>query len=209
MGIQRNHGPLSDSIADASLHRPHLFRAATTVAAVRTEVTSTAALTIPTRPKLGRAKTTTTAFLDQRTAMVGISSMDRNHPSLFRRATQAITQTLDLGDERAHRNAPKAPSNWNDHAHRRYLVKVWDSVSDVTANSSKYPKSTTAQLVGTQQHMVSMFPELSEGEVRLSREFIEYVLGVALRHPFCTQEKMGRWEVLASSGSQRMNWGPW
>ncbi|EME78637.1 uncharacterized protein MYCFIDRAFT_178753 [Pseudocercospora fijiensis CIRAD86] len=187
--------PLSHSIADASIHRPHLLRAATTVAAVHTEVASTVAPTFPTRPELGRAKTTTTAFLDQHTAMAGISSMDRNNPSLFRRATQAITQTLDLTDQRAHRNAPKAPSNWNDHAHRRYLVKIWDSVNDVTANSSKYPKSITAQLRGN-----SARPD--------AREFIEYVLGVALRHPFCTQEKMGRWEVLASSGSQRMNWGP-
>ena len=56
--------------------------------------------------------------------------------------------------------------------------------------------------------MLQEYAELGEGEVPLSKEWVEYVLGVCLRHPFCTAEKMGRFEVLSASGGARGNWGP-
>lgn len=59
--------------------------------------------------------------------------------------------------------------------------------------------------------MLRQFPELKEGEVALSWAWMEYVLGVALRHPFCAEGGMGRWEVLA--GPARVGggrgWGHW
>lgn len=57
--------------------------------------------------------------------------------------------------------------------------------------------------------MLEAFSELDEGERPLTREWIEYVLGVALRQPFCAGEKMGRWERLSDSAGARANWGPW
>lgn len=77
------------------------------------------------------------------------------------------------------------------------------------AAKSKYQVSTTARVVSTEKSMLHNFPELGKGEVVLDRDWVEYVLGVALKHPFCTAERMGRWEVLASSGGARGTWGPW
>lgn len=140
-----------------------------------------------------------------------LSAMSQGHPSLMRRATQGITQQLELGQSSsaAHRNRPEPPTSWNGNTHRQYLIIVWDKIVEVAATNSKYPKSPTAQLVAAQQTMLRKFPELGQGKVTLSGDWMEYVLGVALRHPFCTAERMGRWEVLASSGGSRATWGPW
>jgi hypothetical protein len=137
--------------------------------------------------------------------------MSQSRPSLLSRATNALAQNLEIhdADSYAHRTAPPSPSNWND-THRRYLLRVWDSVAELTASSAKHSsKSIPAQLAATQQTVLKTFPELADGKVALTREWIEYVLGIALRHPFCTAEKMGRWELLASSGGARGIWGPW
>lgn len=67
------------------------------------------------------------------------------------------------------------------------------------------------QLVAAEKSVVLQFPELAQGEVVLSRDWMEYVLGVSLRHPFCAEGKMGRWEVL--SGAAKVGgvraWGHW
>jgi len=73
------------------------------------------------------------------------------------------------------------------------------------AAESKYPKPITAQVVSTEKRMLLEYSELAEGTVTLSREWIEYVLGVSLQHPFCTTERMGRFEVLSVSGGARAN----
>lgn len=127
-------------------------------------------------------------------------------PSLLRRATDI----LDLNPKTSytHRNAPQSPSHWTDHAHRKPLLGIWDAVH-AAASVSRYPKSITAQVVSTEKEMLQQFAELREGSEPLTREWIEYVLGVCLRHPFCTAENMGRFEVLAASGGARANWGPW
>ncbi|USW57075.1 hypothetical protein Slin15195_G103940 [Septoria linicola] len=137
--------------------------------------------------------------------------MAQAQPNILRRATQVLSQQLEFGQSSAaaDRNKPNSPTHWNGNAHRQYLVLVWDKTLEIASKSSKYPKSTTAQLVATQQTMIRKFPELSEGAVTLTRDWMEYVLGVALRHPFCTAEGMGRWEVLAASGGTRGTWGPW
>ncbi|KAI6858746.1 hypothetical protein KC343_g648 [Hortaea werneckii] len=87
------------------------------------------------------------------------------------------------------RHAPTQPSHWTDYAHRSTLIKTWDAEHSAAAHS-KYPKTITAQIVSTKKIMLVEFPELVEGPVPLSHEWIEY-------------------EVLASSGGARANWGPW
>jgi len=60
--------------------------------------------------------------------------------------------------------------------------------------------------------LLLQFPELGEGEVTLSRDWMEYVLGLGLRHPFCSEGKaMGRWEILSGVGKVggARAWGPW
>ena len=121
-----------------------------------------------------------------------------------------MVNSLDLDAENSytHRNKPPQPSHWHDHAHRAALIKTWDAVS-AGASSAKYPKSITAQVVSTEKGMLEQFPELGEGVVTLGRNWIEYVLGMALRAPFDSAEKMGRWEMLATSSGSRACWGPW
>ncbi|KAK4544839.1 hypothetical protein LTR36_003743 [Oleoguttula mirabilis] len=131
-------------------------------------------------------------------------------PSFLRRATDIVSSTLDLdpASSYTHRNAPPTPSHWTDHAHRKALVRIWDTVHAEVA-TSKYQKSTTAQLVSTEKQMLQEYAELEQGAVPVSRAWMEYVLGVCLRHPFCTAESMGRYEVLSASSGTRGNWGPW
>ncbi|RMY39022.1 hypothetical protein D0866_02198 [Hortaea werneckii] len=138
--------------------------------------------------------------------MITFPPPQRKKPSLFRRATDL----LDLCSTTSYtaRNAPTQPSHWTDYAHRNTLINTWDAEHSAAAQS-KYSRSITAQLVSTEKIMLVEFPELAEGPVPLSHKWIEYVLGISLRHPFCTAEKMGRYEVLASSGGTRANWGPW
>lgn len=133
-------------------------------------------------------------------------------PSLFSRAKQAISDGLELGEgsSYAHKSAPPAPSHWENQQHWSFLVKLWDKIDDrASKTNSKYPQSTTARLVSTEKNMLHHFPELGEGNSKLTREWIEYVLGVALKHPFCTSDKMGRWEVLAASSGTRGTWSAW
>ena len=67
------------------------------------------------------------------------------------------------------------------------------------------------QLEATEKSVLLQFPELKEGEIILGREWMEYVLGVSLRQPFCSEGNMGKWEVL--SGAAKVGglraWGPW
>nr|OQO24906.1 hypothetical protein B0A51_04765 [Rachicladosporium sp. CCFEE 5018] len=130
--------------------------------------------------------------------------------SLLRRITSTADALLDLSSA-THRNAPRAPSHWTDHMHRRALLDTWDRVHEAAGSSdSKYPKSLVGQLVSVEKEMLTKFPELVEGERGLGREWMEYVLGVGLRFPWCTTEKMGKWEVVASVGKLgARGWGPW
>ncbi|KAI6792550.1 hypothetical protein KC361_g6684 [Hortaea werneckii] len=157
------------------------------------------------RPLVTRSATTQAA-LPQQLQYSTFPPPQRKRPSLFRRATDM----LDLRSTTSYttRHAPTQPSHWTNYAHRNTLTTTWDA-EHYAAAQSKYSRSITAQLVSTEKIMLVEFPELAEGPVPLNHKWIEYVLGISLRHPFCTAEKMGRYEVLASSGGARANWGPW
>ncbi|CAK3923293.1 Hypothetical predicted protein [Lecanosticta acicola] len=204
-----NHNrSLSISTAHASLQRPNIARAATTTAAVSPGTIITRARREPARPELPRAITSTASLIGRpHLSKDTTDRMDHPRASFLSRATQAISNQLELGPN-DHRNAPPAPSNWSDALHRKYLVRLWDMVEEKAAKS-KSQVSTTTRVVGTEKSMLHNFPELGKGDVVLNRDWVEYVLGVALRHPFCTTERMGRWEILASSGGARGTWGPW
>ena len=135
-----------------------------------------------------------------------------NRPSLFQRITMQIDNALDLSGPSAS-NRPPQPSHWTDYAHRAALLQTWDDIHEAAASTkSKYPRSVTGQLVAVEKSLLLQFPELGEGEVTLSRDWMEYVLGVALRHPFCAEGKsMGRWEILSGVGrvGGARAWGPW
>jgi len=111
------------------------------------------------------------------------------------------------------RERPPAPSHWTDYAHRSALLQTWDTIhEDAASSKSKYPRSVTGQLVAARNSVISQFPELAEGEVLLGTDWMEYVLGVGLRHPFCAEGKMmGRWEILSGVGrvGGARAWGPW
>lgn len=120
-------------------------------------------------------------------------------------SSRHANRALEIGQ----RSSPPKPTLWHESIHRDQLVRVWDTVCDVTARNPNYPKCTTSQVGSTLNAMVKRCPELGQGKVPLTRDWIEYVLGKALRPPFCTAAMMGRWEILASSGGARSMWGPW
>jgi hypothetical protein len=187
--------------------RPLLQHAQTTVG---TQETPTATPSLS-RPLLPRA-TTTSAVL--RPTAQRTTSQPVTRPGFFRRISAHIDTALELSTAAsyAHRNRPAQPSHWTDHAHREALLKTWDSVHEAAVNSkSKYPSSINGQLVATEKSVMLQFPELAQGEVVLGRQWMEYVLGVNLRHPFCAEGKMGRWEVLSGVGKVGgvRAWGPW
>lgn len=182
--------------------RPILARASTTTAAVPRTSTDVSPSPLLSRPIVNRSVSATTQLRP---------SIERrpHRPSLLSRATDIISSTFEVSEEDSHasRHKPGKPTHWTDHAHRNALLRVWDAVQE-DAGGSKYEKSISAQLVSTEKRMLQEFSELGEGGTLLSKEWMEYVLGVCMRHPFCTSRKMGRREVLASSGGFRGNWGP-
>lgn len=187
--------------------RPLLRHAETTTG---THDTSTATPNLS-RPLLTRAATTNAM---PRSTTQHTTRQPAARPSLLKRISSRIDTALELSTEAsyAHRNRPPQPSHWTDHAHREALLKTWDSVHEAAASSkSKYPSSVIGKLVATEKSVVLQFPELAEGEIKLGREWMEYVLGVSLRQPFCAEGNMGKWEVL--SGAAKVGglraWGHW
>ncbi|KAM0716939.1 hypothetical protein Q7P37_006791 [Cladosporium fusiforme] len=178
-----NYGTLS-----SPEQRPALLHAQTAIGIPNTTPVANPNLS---RPLLTRAATESAAV--QRTA----------RPGILKRISTRINEALDLSTENSytHRNRPQQPSHWTDHAHWKALLQLWDASKETAeANqTAKLPRSIAGQLVAVEKDLIAQFPELKEGEVPLSRQWMEYVLGVALRHPFCAEGKMGRWEVLSGA----------
>lgn len=135
--------------------------------------------------------------------------LEHDHPLLDMMADTSSRHANNRALELGQRSSPPKPSTWHESVHRDQLVRVWDTVCDVTSRNPNYPKCITSQLGSTLHAMVKRCPELAQGKVPLTQDWIEYVLGKALRPPFCTAANMSRWEILASSGGTRSMWGPW
>ena len=171
---------------------------------------ATAATANPTlsRPLLTPANETSNSLpaLESATA----TNTTPTRPGLFKRITTQLDNALASSTQR---ERPPTPSHWTDYAHREALLQTWDAINEDAANTkSKYPRSVIGQLVAVRASVMSQFPELAEGEVPLSTDWMEYVLGVGLRHPFCAEGKMmGRWEILSGVGrvGGARAWGPW
>lgn len=199
---------------------------------LRTAPTTTmyGATTAPQRPLLPHAQTTTVVeettsatpnfsrpiltHAATTTAVPRTTTRPAARPGLLHRISSGIELALELSTESsyAHRNRPAEPSHWTDHAHREALLKTWDEVHEAAPREkSKYARSVAGQLKATEKSVLLQFPELAEGAVVLEREWIEHVLGVSLRQPFCSEGNMGKWEVL--SGAAKVGglraWGPW
>ena len=203
-GSSSNNAQRVEPTTDARpVRRPGLVRAATAVPTI----TITSSHPLLSRPNMNRSTSATTLLFPQTQGTSGFPKPIG--PSLLRRATDAVISTLDPTAEysSAGENRPDAPSHWTNHAHRRALLSIWDNVQDI-AGDSKNRRPIISQLVSTEKQMLEQFPELGEGDSILTRDWTEYVLGICMRHPFCTSEKMGRGRVLASGGGARGNWGP-
>ncbi|EMC91780.1 hypothetical protein BAUCODRAFT_28033 [Baudoinia panamericana UAMH 10762] len=189
--------------SSTTLQRPSLIRSATTTAAYRTSTTVAEAVPILARPVTSRAA----SLANNASALEGVGKNITNattKPSLFRRATDALD--LDPAKSYTIRHAPPLPTYWTDHAHEKRLLATWDVVR---AEAAAARLSVSGQLLHVERAMRLDCAELAEGSRPLSREWIEYVLGVNLRPPFCSWPGMGRFELLAASGGARANWGPW
>lgn len=121
----------------------------------------------------------------------------------------ASTRHANRNLEPGQRSSPPKPSAWHESVHHDQLVRVYDAVVEATARNPKYSKCITSQVGSTLNAMLKRCPELAGGRVPLTQDWIEYVLGKALRQPFNNAAMMGRWEILASSGGARGMWGPW
>lgn len=184
--------------------RPALIRSATTRAATTMPIDSSDEATpLLSKPLMNQSVSAATVL--QSANQRPHPSTKPTRPSLLRRATDAVTSTFDLSNNCKDR--PPTPSHWSDHTHQKPLLQIWDAVSE-TSTTAKYGRSITSLIVSTEKRMLERYPELGEGEVGLPRGWIEYVLGLCMRHPFCTSEQMGHWQVLGSSGGARMVWGP-
>ncbi|KAK3070967.1 hypothetical protein LTR53_009504 [Teratosphaeriaceae sp. CCFEE 6253] len=204
-GTTKRPAPPSGRASNSTSPRPALIRSATTMTAAAVQTTSPTATTptpVMSRPIATRSAADLTAAA--RAALSRTSTTaPPTRPSLLRRATDLLD--LNPTTSYTHRNAPDTPSHWTDHAHRSALLAIWDTVHAAAPTA----KSLIAQVVETEKRMLLCYAELGEGEAPLARSWVEYVLGVSLRQPFCTAERMGRYEMLAGSAGGRLNWGPW
>lgn len=199
------HLSTMDQTSAAGSHtRPALIRSATTRSIATPSNSADEGTPLLSRPLVNRS--TSAATVLQNANRQTHPSTPAARPSLLRRATDFVASAIDISNDYYTGN-PSAPSHWIDHTHRKPLLQLWDAVSSAAA-ASKYRASITSQLLSTEKRMLERYPELGEGEVQLTTDWIEHVLGVCMRHPFCTSSKMGRWHVLASSGGARGNWGP-
>lgn len=162
-------------------------------------------------PNLSRPQLTHTATT---TAVPRTTTHAAARPGLFHRVSSEIENALELSTESsyAHRNRPAQSSHWTDHAHREALLNTWDEVHEAAPKEKlKHSRSVAGQLEATEKSVLLQFPELAKGNIVLGREWLEYVLGVSLRQPFCSEGNMGKWEVL--SGAAKVGglraWGPW
>ncbi|KAK5735473.1 hypothetical protein LTR17_008171 [Elasticomyces elasticus] len=198
---EADHLPTTISTASAQQQaalRPSMARAATASAA--TNHTSTATPTpVMSRPILNRSSVTSSSSMSH-------TNKPSARPSFLRRATDLLD--LNPATSYTQRHAPPTPSHWTDHAHLAALLKIWDSVH-AAPSTTKYPVSITAQVVDTEKQMLLAYAELAEGAELLTTSWIEYKLGVCLKRPFCTAERMGRFELLSLSAGSRGQWGPW
>ena len=195
---------LDHTSAGTDVKRPALIRSATARETTAPTASNNDATPLLSRPLISR--TTSAVTVLQNPEQIQHHSAKNNRPSLLRRATDIVTSTLDLNinDDK---DKPPAPSHWTDYTHRKPLLQIWDGVNDA-ATMSKYTTSIAAQLFRAEKQMLEKFPELGEGEQLLTKEWMEYVLGVCLRHPFCTAGNMSRWQVLGSSAGARGVWAP-
>jgi hypothetical protein len=193
----------SAATSNAASRRPALIRSATAQETATPTCSNNEATPLLSRPLISR--TTSAVTVLQNPGRIQHPSTKNNRPSLLRRATELVSSSpeLNINDK----DKPRAPSHWTDYAHRKPLLQIWDGVNDA-ATMSKYATSIKAQLFSTEKRMLERYPELGEGEQQLTKEWMEYVLGVCLRHPFCTAGNMSKWQVLGSSAGARGVWGP-
>lgn len=218
MGTKRAYRNLNLIIADnttitamavpdnlpSAASRPALIRSATAKPPTTQTNSRTEATPLLSRPIINR--TTSAATVLQNPNQLQHPSTKSTTPSLLRRAAEVVTSTFDLTISND-KNKPATPSHWTDYTHRKPLLQIWDTVNDAAA-TGKYAMSITRQLVTTEKRLLQRFPELAEGDEPLTREWMEYVLGLCMRHPFCASENMPRWQVLGSGAGARGNWGP-
>ena len=181
--------------------RPAVVLAATTKSIPTLNITTDLPTTpLLSRPVLQRAATATDAVrLSNRDALTPTKP---GRPSLLRRATDVVAASLTLGS--ADEDQPSAPTYWVDHVHRKPLLRIWDSLTERTGPVD----STTELVIRAQSEMLRQYGELESGDVVLTKDWIEHVLGTCLRNPFCTTKEVGRWQKLATAAGPRGNWGP-
>jgi len=170
----------------SSSARPALLHRAATTASTTTDTAAP-----PTTPQLARPIATRQ---DAVRPSLNHTATAPARPGLIHRLSSSIAQTLDLAPSPTTYTAdnhPKRPSYWTDHAYRATLLRTWDRMREDAESSD--PKSVSSQLGAVKKAMVEQFPELGAGDVVLRKEWMTWVLGRALRQPFCTEGGMGRW----------------
>lgn len=197
--LLRSNASVASYSAISSSTRPTISRALTTM--------NIPATTPPATPTFSRPIPTRAASANQAVRQTNDKKAATTRPSLLKRISSHFDATLELSRQTT--RTPKRPSHWTDHAHRAALVKTWDLFREEAAKSiSKDPPTVRVQLADVEKAMLLQFPELGTGDLVLGRVWMEYVLGMALRHPFCAEGSMGRWEVL--SGPAKMGgMGAW
>jgi hypothetical protein len=173
------------------------FKSASTSASSTTEATP-----LLSRPMLNRAITTNDPVVQPQAQRPPTTSKP-GRPCFLRRATDYIS-----GQTSPQLQPPSSPTHWVDSAHRKPLVKTWDRLREAAAQS-KEPTSTSSILSRVENTFLHDWPELAYGAIPLSKDWIEYILGTSLRHPFSSSQRMGRFEQPYDSAGSRGVWGPW
>ena len=72
-----------------------------------------------------------------------------------------------------HHNSGHYPTNWNGYDHTKALKEAW---YEACAKAGK--PATRVEVVGLRNLMYERFPELREGDVPLSKEWVEQILNL-------------------------------
>lgn len=71
------------------------------------------------------------------------------------------------------------PTNWNGYEHSNELRKTYDGVCKMETGNRQQSELLRERVMTTRNRMFERFPELEEGVVPLSKEWIEHALKLA------------------------------
>lgn len=129
----------------------------------------------------------------------------------MRRVTDAASRIIygEHDQTQDYSLCPHQPSYWTNAAHLVTLLRTWDAMRGVQLpNDAHGHRARRAKIASTLRRIARAFPELTHGDVKITREWVHIVLENNLRFEPARSSYWIDLNVSNASGISR-GWGPW